>query len=420
MTDTSECPPAPAMLARLSELLPRWLDLPLYRARLTAAGLTPAEVCLPPGWQRLPFVTKQDLRADFPRNFLPSEEVLAALLERAVVEVDHTSGTSEERVPVLLGRGWWDAQEARVLRLNPWVARLLAGQAPPRRVVLTTPTCNGMVCHSKWLPRSQRTLGQALYVNQSRIPFSLTDDDFARMAEEVADWAPQLLDLDPVHGAWFACYCERQGLRFPSLRCVLASYEFVSVAHRRVLERVFEVPVFNLYGSTETGHLLMEDDQGLMRPCVENAWLELVETDAQGVGQLVVTTLTNDYMPLLRYRIGDLATRGGAEGGHCAYIVHGRARDALRRADNARVTTWQVDQCFAGVDGILHYQLRQGEDGRCVLRLLPDREKCSAAAERELVGRLEGILKAPGAITVEWVQMLIPAPSGKFRLTLRG
>ena len=32
-----------------------------------------------------------------------------------------------------------------------------------------------------------------------------------------------------------------------------------------------------------------------------------MDADPDGVGDLVVTTLTNDYMPLLRYRIGDLA-----------------------------------------------------------------------------------------------------------------
>jgi len=403
----------------LKELLPRWLELPLYRSRLVQEGIVLPGPNVTLDWDRLPFVTKREMRENFPRNFLPAGEALESLVERSLVEVDHTSGTSEERVPVLLGRGWWDAQEARALRLNPLVAAVLDEQPRARRVVLTTPTCNGMVCHSKWLPRVQRTLGTALYVNQARIPFALKDEDFARIAGELADWAPQFLDLDPVHGMWFALYCERRGLRFPSLRFVLASYEFVSVVHRRILERVFGVPVFNLYGSTETGHLLMEDDRGTMRPSRENAFLELVETDAHGIGQLVVTTLTNDFMPLLRYRIGDLAARGESTQ-PCSFVVHGRGRDALRRADGARVTTWQVDQCFAGVRGVAHYQLRQAENGECLLRLVPDGAGWAAAELKELVLRLETLLRAPGTVTTEAVDLLLPAPSGKFRLTFQG
>lgn len=416
MLASSLCPPETAPCDRLHELLPRWLTLPLYQARLAREGLALAGADWQRYWQRLPFVTKRDMREDFPRNFLPAGQVLETLVEDALVEVEHTSGTSEERVPVLLGRGWWDAQEARTLRLNARLARVLDEHPHARRAVLTTPTCNGMVCHTKWLPRTQRTLGQALYVNQARIPFALQDDDLARMADEIADWAPVFLDLDPVHGLWFALYCERTGRRFPSLKFVLASYEFVSVVHRRILERVFGVPVFNLYGSTETGHLLMEDERGIMRPSRENAFLELVEKDAQGVGQLVVTTLTNEFMPLLRYRIGDLASLDPTAP-PCAIIVHGRGRDALRRADGQRVTTWQVDQCFVGLRGVAHYQLRQAADGQALLRWIPDHAGGAPTELPRVVERLEALLQCPGRVTTESVDLLLPTPSGKFRLT---
>ena len=116
------------------------------------------------------------------------------------------------------------------------------------------------------MSREQRTVGSTLFVNLARIPFLLDDGELARMAGEIAGWSPQFLDLDPVHGARFALYCEQRGIKFPSLRFVLCSYEFVSVVHRRILERVFGVPVFNLYGSTETGHLLMENERGEMKP----------------------------------------------------------------------------------------------------------------------------------------------------------
>ena len=142
----------------------------------------------------------------------------------------------------------------------------------------------------------------------------------------------------------------------PSLRFILGSYEFVSVAHRRILERVFGVPVFNLYGSTETGHLLMEVGRGEMRPSHETALLEVLNTDAQGISELAVTTLTNDFMPLIRYRIGDLVERHERPY-YTSYLVHGRAKDAFVAADGRRVTTWQIDQCVADVPGIAHYQL---------------------------------------------------------------
>ena len=366
----------------------------------------------------LPLLRKHEMRNGFPRNFLADGQSLERLLENNLVELEHTSGTSEERLPVMFGRGWWNAQEESALRLNGLVARVLDEHPQARRATLVPPACNGLTCPTVWMSREQRTLGNTLYVNLARIPFLLGDADLARMAAEIADWAPQFLDLDPVHGVRFALYCEQHGIQFPSLRFVLCSYEFVSVVHRRILARVFGVPVFNLYGSTETGHLLMENEHGDMKPSYDTAFLEVVDADERGVGELVVTTLTNDYMPLLRYRIGDLAER--IERPYASdFVVHGRIRDALTTGDGRRVTTWQVDRCFAETDGIAHYELRQDENGDCVLRFVPDGAGPTAKALEHTGSQLGELLALRQAIKTEGMPVLVPAASGKFRLTQR-
>jgi phenylacetate-CoA ligase len=264
--------------------------------------------------------------------------------------------------------------------------------------------------------REQRIIGQTLYLNIARIPFTLAETELARMAQEILDWSPSLLDVDPVHAVWLALYCERQGIRFPSLRFILASYEFTSVVHRRILQRVFGVPILNLYGSTEAGHLLMQDDLEKMKPSTETAFLEVTDTDADGVGELVVTSLSNDLMPLVRYRTGDLVERQG-EPCATAYVIHGRTRDALRSADGRRVTTLEVDRCFENIAGLAHYELRQQTDGSCTLRFVPDVREPDAGELAELAEKLKLLLQTSGEIKTERVSFLVPTHSGKFRLT---
>jgi phenylacetate-coenzyme A ligase PaaK-like adenylate-forming protein len=405
MLATTELIHEATQFSRLKKLLPRWREIPLYRDTLAR-----------PEFGQLPFITKREMREGFPRNFLRSGQNLDSLLENKLVELEHTSGTSEERLPVLFGRGWWNEQEERVLRLNRLVAGVLDEHPQARRATITPPVCNGLVCFSNWQSQSARTLDNTLFVNMARIPFLLTDAELARMATEISEWSPQFLDLDPVHGAWFALYCERQGIHFPSVKFILCSYEFVSVVHRRILERVFGVPVFNLYGSTETGHLLMENERGEMKPSYETAFYEVVESDEREVGDLVVTTLTNDFMPLLRYRIGDLVQR--VEQPYATqYFVHGRARDALCRRDGRRVTTLDVDGCFVGVTGIAHYQLRHAETSEGHLQFVPDHDGPGAEELKELTARLEARLQLAKPLTVETLKMLPPSHSGKFRLT---
>ena len=155
-----------------------------------------------------------------------------------------------------------------------------------------------------------------------------------------------------------------------------------------------------------------------MKPSYDTAFLEIVAADGRGVGDLVVTTLTNDYMPLLRYRIGDVAQHHVLPRGN-VYTVHGRTRDALSGPDGGRVTTWHVDQCFADAAGIAHYELRQSQTGRCLLRFVPDGPGPTATQLRRMTGQLETLLKPPGGIKTEAVPVLVPSPSGKFRLTRR-
>lgn len=415
MLATHELIQEAGLARRLGEVLPRYLrEVPLYhRGEVPPreAGVFLAIEAL----QRLPFITKQDIRRDFPNNFLRAGVELETLLDRDLVELEHTSGTSEERTPLLLGRGWWAEQEERALRLNPLVAGVLDEVPEARRVTISSPVCSGDICYTGTPSRADRIVGNALFVSLSRLPFLWSEMDLARMAAEAADWQPQFLDVDPVYGVVFARYCERRGIRLPSLRFVLCSYEFVSVAHRRVLERAFGVPVFNLYGSTETGHLLMETERGEMRPSLESAFLEVLSTDERGVGELAVTTLTNDFMPLIRYRIGDLVKR--REGPyHTSYLVHGRLADSFATPDGARVTTWEIDQCFADVAGIAHYQLCERAGGDWLLRYVSNITAPDLAEIEELQRRLKALLGMGRGPTIQQTDLLMPESSGKFRL----
>jgi len=358
----------------------------------------------------LPRITKSQLREYSPEGFLPAGFELKDLLARGLIEEESTSGTSGASVRVVFGKSWWAEQERRALVHNPFLADLFGANPSLRRAVLTTPGCSGVSCFNRWLNLEQRTLGDSLYVNQARIPFTLGEEKLAVMAKEVADWAPTFLDVDPVHGAWFGLHCERHGLRFPSLRFILTSYEYTSVVHRTIMERVFGVPVINLYGSSETGHLLVEHD-GAMLPCGETAILE--STSAGGIGELLVTTLTNPYLPLLRYEIGDFIERTPD-----GYRVHGRKRDALRSADGRILTTRMIDATFAETEGIAHYQLRQKLDGSAHLFLLPEAEGDTlSTAQAKLTVKLGRLLGA--TVTAESVSLIAPEDSGKFRLTVR-
>ena len=400
---------------RLGRVLPRWLsEVPLYQP--SGQGLARAGM----DFEALPVITKADIRANFPHNFLRHGLDLEALQDEGLVELEHTSGTSEERTALILGQGWWSEQERRALDLNPFVSEVLKrGRA--RRVTINSPSCSNDICYTGVPAKADRIVGNALYVSLSRFPFLWGEDDLARMAAETVDWNPEFLDVDPVYGVVFALYCERKGVRLPNLKFILASYEFVSLNHRAILQRVFGVPVFNLYGSTETGHLLMEVEQSEMQASLETAVLEVINLDQRGVGDLVVTTLSNDFMPLIRYGIGDLAKKWDRPYS-TRYQVHGRAADALLTPEGRRVSVWDVDQCFEGIRGVAHYQVSQPSLDRFMARYVVDPSAADPGdlAVGELKERLNLLLGGSDRISLSPVDGLLPESSGKFRLCYPG
>jgi phenylacetate-CoA ligase len=159
----------------------------------------------------------------------------------------------------------------------------------------------------------------------------------------------------------------------------------------------------------------MEVERSEMRPSLETALLEVLNTDAQGISELAVTTLTNDFMPLIRYRIGDLVERHERPY-HTNYLVLGRAADAFVTPDGQRVTTWQIDQCLADLPGIAHYQLCERAGDEWLLRFVPDVKATSAENQEELRQRLLRLLGVSSKLVLQQTDLLVPESSGKFRL----
>src|SRR6186713_3260679 len=111
--------------ARLEGLLPRWLrEVPLYQG-LGNKHANSDSTFDRRAFEALPMITKAEIRANFPANFLRPGVELEDLQEQGLVEVEHTSGTSEERTALILGQGWWAEQERRTLELNPFVSEVL-------------------------------------------------------------------------------------------------------------------------------------------------------------------------------------------------------------------------------------------------------------------------------------------------------
>lgn len=89
------------------------------------------------------------------------------------------------------------------------------------------------------------------------------------------------------------------------LKAIFVTAETLLPQERALIESAFQAPVSNEYGCSEIGGFAYECPAGRWHVSVENVYLEFIENE-NGVREVVGTSLTNNYMPFIRYRIGDI------------------------------------------------------------------------------------------------------------------
>ena len=82
---------------------------------------------------------------------------------------------------------------------------------------------------------------------------------------------------------------------------------------RARIDQTFGVPIHQNYGLNEVGIVATRCHAGRYHVNTEHAWVEIVDAEDQpvpagGQGRLLVTSLSNQAMPLFRYDTGDIAT----------------------------------------------------------------------------------------------------------------
>src|SRR5436190_1770054 len=146
----------------------------------------------------------------------------------------------------------------------------------------------------------------------------------------------------------FARMLAERGLSPRPPRSIVVGAEKLYPFQRQLIEKVFQAPVFETYGSREFMLLGAECDRHLgLHLTTENLVVEVLDDEGHPVpdgteGNVVVTDLTNYGMPFIRYVNGDRAVAGW---GNCSCgrdlprlkQVSGRRLDIVRTPDGRHV-----------------------------------------------------------------------------------
>lgn len=233
-----------------------------------------------------------------------------------------------------------------------------------------------------------------------------------------------------------ANFIENEGLCVYSPKSVMTTAGTLYPHMREVIERVFRAPVFNRYGSREVGDIACECEkaEGLhINPSTHH--VEILRPDGSycdpgEIGEVVVTLLTNEAMPLLRYRIGDMAawtdeTCSCGRQWPLLKEVSGRIMDVLRRKDGSSVTPAYFVHFFGVVERgdlsfIKKYQLIQEDFDSLRLLIVSDLAADQVMSNIEKArGVIEQIVRRVMGdscqLSIECVPDIPKTSSGKYR-----
>jgi phenylacetate-CoA ligase len=195
---------------------------------------------------------------------------------------------------------------------------------------------------------------------------------------------------------------------------------------RRLAERIFKSRVADIYGAAEAGIIAYEcPDCGLHHTCDETIFVELLRDDGRPceegeIGRVVVTPLYNYAMSLIRYEIGDYATRGPAcapcgRGLSSLSSIVGRDRNLFVLRDG-RVILPYIHNSLREHLSYRQVQMVQTTYDRVEIRYVPDAD---VPPDRPAIEALIHRVLDPGlAVTLVAIDRFEPNPGGKFEETL--
>jgi len=271
-----------------------WDNVPYYRAKMEAAGLTPEDIKSRDDLHKLPFVTKDDLRECYPYG------LLAKPLNECV-RIQSTSGTTGKRVVAFYTQHDIDLWEDCCAR-----------------AIMAVGGTEEDVCHVSYgyglFTGGPGLNGGSHKVGCLTLPMSSGNTD--RQLQFMTDLGSTILCCTPSYAAYLGESAKEAGITDKlKLKAGIFGAEAWTEEMRRDIEKSLGIKAYDIYGLTELsgpGVSFECEAQSGMHINEDHFIAEIINPETGEVlpdgekGELVFTSITKEAFPLLRYRTRDI------------------------------------------------------------------------------------------------------------------
>ena len=377
--------------------------VPYYRRLFDQAGLEPDQIRTLGDLHRIPFTSRPDLQA------LPDKEAMARGFHPGKLAVHRTSGSSGE--PLSIRRTQLEDRLLQAHRLGVLFA--LGLRITDRRVAVVTP----------------RLTHRPLYMKSGILRYEEVHCLWPpeRILAKLREYRPDVLRGYPGTLSWLAGYLTESDRGRIRPRLITTDSEMMTNDMRDCIGSGFRARVIDFYDSHEFNMIAWECPiSGLYHVSDTSVMVEVVR-DGQPVGpgeegELVGTALHSWAMPFIRFRLGDLVTRG-PDGCSCGApnttiaSIQGRVADRFDLPDGHSVHPYTlVSTLLAGSPWVRRYQIIQEQPDLISVKLAPlagETPEPEAIAGTQV--RLRAKLGEGVDVRVQMVTEIPAEPNGKFR-----
>lgn len=388
--------------------------IPFYRSRFRDAALDPRAPLNVTTWQQLPILTRRDVQDA--GETLQSGRIPSG---HGGTHKTKTSGSTGQPVEIVwtgLASLFW---RVVTVREHLWHCRDLTGKLCAIRAFAgpDAPDPKGPD-RAGWGPATD-----ALFRTGRAAAISI-DSDLSLQADWLVRHAPDYLLTYPSNLKALTEHFQRKRLRVPSLKQIRTIGETLSADLRALCLDVWGVRVVDLYSSQEAGYIALEcpDQPGTYHIQSEDVLVEIVDDDGRvcapgEIGRILVTTLHNFAMPLLRYEIRDYAEAGGrcacGRGLPTIARILGRRRNMLIMPNGEKRWPLTGLRDAREIAPVRQFQAVQRDLEHIEVRFVVDRP-LTAEEEDRLRETIIGALAHPFRVTFVYLEAFPPTPGGKF------
>jgi len=340
-------------------------NVPFYKELFDKADIKPNDIKRKSDIQKIPIVTKEDLRKAFREG-----KCIAKNITNSRWVYEKTSGSTNEPFEFYKDKNEEMLENCCLLR-----QKLITGYGLGESSLLM----RGLEPKK---PIKQKILGLLFKKRHFLCLFNIDEKRIPGYIHLIKDKKIKLIECFPSGLKEIAIYIKREGIDI-KVNSVISCGEKLSIKDKKVIEEAFNTKVFENYSAAEVMELAFgcELRNGLH---IDNSryLLELIKNNKPAKkgeeGEVIVTNLNNYVMPFIRYKLGDKAAFAKKKcscgrGFPLIKELKGRIIENFKTPDG-RILNYHF---FSTVldnehENILKYQIARSKNNQILINIVPN------------------------------------------------